>query len=276
MHKFNENAVEILKKRYLLRDEKGNFLEDPDGMLKRVAVAVAAAEKDLDLAARYSNIFYHMMADLDFLPNSPTLMNAGTEDPQCCACFVTKVVDSIDGIFTNLHDWAKIFKSGGGVGANFSRLRPENDHVRSTSGVSSGPISFMSVYDKMVDVLKAGGRRRGAAMGVLNCDHPDIIKFVKSKHVDKTLSNFNISVGITDSFMEAVKNDGSWELKHPHSDQGATTIRARELFDLIVDQAWHNGEPGVLFLDTINVANPTPELGNIDSTNPYIPCGVQG
>lgn len=271
--KLGVNAVSVLKRRYLMRNDRGEVIETPSQMFARVATAVARPDAIYDPGADLSAVadgFQSVMTSLQFLPNSPTLMNAGTEMGQLSACFVLPVEDSMTGIFETLKHMALIHQSGGGTGFSFSRLRPKGDVVRSTSGIASGPVSFMSIYDAATDVVKQGGRRRGANMGVLRVDHPDIIEFVTAKSDPRRLVNFNISVGVTDAFMEAVRSDGEYELLNPRSGNPVQRVRAREVFDLIVTMAWQTGDPGLAFLDTINRANPTPDLGGIESTNP---CG---
>ncbi|MGC8817084.1 MAG: vitamin B12-dependent ribonucleotide reductase [Candidatus Hadarchaeum sp.] len=270
--KLNLNAIRVLQRRYLLRDEQGKIIETPSQLFRRVARAVAAADGlhgATDLSGTEDK-FYRMMANLEFLPNSPTLMNAGAPLGQLAACFVIPVEDSMVGIFDALKTMALIHQSGGGTGFSFSRLRPAGDIVRSTKGVASGPVSFMRVFDVATDVIKQGGKRRGANMGVLRVDHPDILEFITAKVKEDALVNFNISVGVTDAFMEAVKNDEEYDLINPRTGSAERRLRAKEVFDLIVNMAWKTGDPGLIFLDEINRHNPTPQLGQIEATNP---CG---
>jgi ribonucleoside-diphosphate reductase alpha chain len=271
--KLSLNAVRVLERRYLLKDDRGNVIETPSQMFRRVAKAVASADrlyrKDADVK-RTEDEFYHVMANLEFLPNSPTLMNAGTEIGQLSACFVLPVYDSIDAIFDALKSMALIHKSGGGTGFSFSRLRPAGDLVKSTKGVASGPVSFMRIFDVATDVIKQGGKRRGANMGILRVDHPDIIEFITAKEKEGVLANFNVSVGVTDAFMKALKNDEEYDLINPRTGKAEKKLRARDVFDLIVTMAWRTGDPGIIFLDEINRHNPTPHVGIIESTNP---CG---
>jgi ribonucleoside-diphosphate reductase alpha chain len=271
--KLTVNALEVLRARYLLRDEKGNFTENPANLFQRVAKAIAKTDKiHQENPAETEKAFYHMMTKLEFLPNTPTLFNAGTNIGQLSACFVLPVQDSLEGVFTTVKNMALIEQTGGGVGFNFSTLRPKGDKVKSTKGVASGPVSFMRVFDVSTEVIKAGGKRRGAMMGILRADHPDILEFITAKQNPTLLSNFNVSVAVTDEFMQAVAADEMYWLVNPRNGERVKQLKAREVWRLIAHSAWASGDPGVVFIDEINRGNPTPEVGVIESTNP---CGEQ-
>jgi ribonucleoside-diphosphate reductase alpha chain len=267
------NTIEVLKKRYLVKDDWGNVIETPSELFRRVAFHVAQAEHKFKTGYSAEEIeerFYRMMRSLEFLPNSPTLMNAGTSLGQLSACFVVPVGDSIDEIFGALQNMAKIHQSGGGTGFNFSNLRPKGDLVSSTKGRASGPVSFMEIFNEATGIIVQGGRRRGANMGILRYDHPDIIEFIEAKAEKTRFSNFNLSVGVTDAFMEAVKKNTRFGLINPRTGKETQEVKARAVFDLIVNAAWRTGDPGLIFLDEINRRNPTPLVGLIEATNP---CG---
>jgi ribonucleoside-diphosphate reductase alpha chain len=271
----SENARTVLKRRYLRKDSEGRLQETPEQMFRRVARHVAGAEKNYGDEGHVKGIeerFYRLMTEFKFLPNSPTLMNAGRSLGQLAACFVLPVEDSMEGIFDALKNAALIHKSGGGTGFSFSRLRPKNSKVGTTGGVASGPVSFMKILNTATEQVKQGGTRRGANMAMLRVDHPDVLEFITSKKNNRDLNNFNISVGITDAFMEAVKKEDNYDLIDPRDDNKRGELSALEVYYALVRQAWENGDPGVVFLDRMNRDNPTPAIGDIESTNP---CGEQ-
>ena len=276
IQELTENAKVVLDRRYLSKDRDGNILEDPNGMFRRVAKNLSRADLKYGATEEQRQAtedeFYEMMWRLESLPNSPTLMNAGRELQQLSACFVLPIDDALDSIFDKVKQTALIHKSGGGTGFSFTRLRPSGDMVGSTGGIASGPVSFIRAFDTATDVVKQGGTRRGANMGILNVDHPDIKAFIRSKEDGKNLTNFNISIGITGDFMERVKAGHDYDLVNPRTGVVVGRENAREIFDLAVDMAWKTGDPGLIFLDEINKYNPNPQLGRIESTNP---CGEQ-
>jgi ribonucleoside-diphosphate reductase alpha chain len=271
--KLSISSIKVLERRYLKKDEHGRVAESPEELFRRVARAISAAEANYGSSSDRKSAeeaFFCMLSSLKFVPNSPTLMNAGTDMGQLSACFTLPVEDSIESIFETLKRMAIIHQSGGGTGFSFSRLRPRDDIVKSTQGVSSGPVSFMSIYDKATDVVRQGGRRRGANMGILRIDHPDILDFINCKRDNKSFRNFNISVAATDTFMRALARDGKYKLINPRSGKVTRELRAREVFEFIVTAAWECGDPGMIFIDEINRRQPTPSVGSIQSTNP---CG---
>jgi len=270
------NAILVLERRYLRKDENARVIESTGQMFRRIAKGIAGVEKQYGKsnaeANRWEDEFYRIMTQLEFIPNSPTLMNTGTDFRQLSACFVLPIEDSIESIFSTLKAAATIHKTGGGTGFAFSRLRPRGDIVKTTGGIASGPISFATIYDTATEVVKQGGRRRGANMGILRVDHPDIMDFIVAKEREGVLRNFNISVAVTDKFMQAVEKDQDFELINPRNDAVVKKLKARAIWNLIIMMAWKNGEPGVVFIDTVNKHNPTPQVGMMESTNP---CGEQ-
>lgn len=270
MLELTENAKIVFEKRFLARDALGRPTEAPEALLARVAAFVASNEGRG--RKKWEHLFFALMSDLRFLPNTPTLLNAGKERAQLAACFVLPVEDSLGGIFETLKHAALIHQSGGGTGFSFSNLRPKGSQVRSTAGVASGPVSFLRIFDATTETIRQGGARRGANMGVLRVDHPDIFEFIDLKSSGKELANFNLSVGVTDSFMSGVKSGGDLTLIDPLTGATAREVSCRDIFDRIVAGAWSSGDPGVVFLDRMNGFNPTPALGEFESTNP---CGEQ-
>ncbi len=273
---FSENALTVLETRYFRKGEDLKPIENAKQMFERVAGNIAKADKNYGASDEKINqtadVFYRLMTSLDFMPNSPTLMNAGAALQQLSGCFVLPIEDDMESIFQAIKDTAMIHKSGGGTGFSFSRLRPSNDAVKTTGGVASGPISFMRVFNAATEEIKQGGTRRGANMGILRIDHPDILHFIKSKADQTALNNFNISVGLTEDFMKTVENKEKFDLINPKTKEKVRSVDANKIFDLIVKMAWKNGEPGIIFLDRMNKDNPTPEIGEIEATNP---CGEQ-
>jgi ribonucleoside-diphosphate reductase alpha chain len=274
--KISGNSLTVLEKRYLARNERGDIIETAEELFSRVARFVASADSLYGASDEEINEsatkFYEMMAGMMFIPNSPTLMNAGRPLGQLSACFVLPVEDSMEGIFDSLKHMALIHKSGGGTGFSFSKLRPKNDMVSSTAGVSSGPVSFMNIFNAATETVKQGGTRRGANMAILNIDHPDIMEFIQAKSDLSSLTNFNISVALTDAFMKAARNGEDYDLINPRSGEKCGRLNAKKVYDLIIEMAWKNGEPGIIFIDRINEFNPLKKIGLIESTNP---CGEQ-
>jgi ribonucleoside-diphosphate reductase alpha chain len=272
---FRPIARRVLEERYLRRDPEGHVVETPEELFRRVARGVAAAEArygGTPAVARQAEAFYEAMTAFKFLPNTPTLMNADFPEGQLAACFVIPILDDMRSILEGVRDMALIHQTGGGTGFSFTHLRPKGDQVRSTGRVATGPVGFMRIFDTTTDVVKQGGRRRGANMGILNVDHPDILEFIKVKADPGAMANFNLSVGVTDAFMEAVTRDDTYSLINPRTQKEVGRLRAREVFDLACRHALQTGDPGLLFLDAIERANPTPEVGRLEATNP---CGEQ-
>ena len=273
MTELSANARRVLDARYLRRDAAGRLVETPEELFWRVARAVAQAEATLgsELAAeKWSRVFHDLLTALDFLPNSPALMNAGAPLGQLAACFVLPIDDTMESIFDALRAMALVQRTGGGTGFSLSRLRPRGDPLESTGGQASGPVSFMRIFDSATENIKQGGRRRGANMAVLRVDHPDIVEFVDAKLDGQSFRNFNLSVGVTDRFMQAAETDARYELIHPGTARATASVSARQVFDRLAEAAWRSGDPGVVFLDEMNRRNPTPGLGSFETTNP---CG---
>ena len=275
----SENSSTVLQRRYLAKDREGRVIEEPEEMFRRVARNLAEAEllepdADVSVAEGFAEEFYQLLSNLEFLPNSPTLMNAGRELQQLSACFVLPVPDDMEGIFESAKHTALIHKSGGGTGFAFSRLRPESDIVGSTGGIASGPVSFIKIFDTATDVVKQGGTRRGANMGILNIEHPDIRRFIQAKDDDQSLQNFNISVALTEKFMQAVEAGADYDLVNPRTGEHAGRLNAKQVFDELVQSAWKTGDPGIIFIDRMNEpgSSPVPKRGPIEATNP---CGEQ-
>ncbi len=271
--KLSNNGLRVLEARYLQRDRQRRITETPEQLFESVASSIANAELLLDNDQQFDywqDRFNRLLTSLDFLPNSPTLMNAGKTMGQLSACFVLPVEDSMEDIFEAVKLMALVQRTGGGTGFSFSKLRPKGDLVASTSGEASGPVSFMKIFDCATENIKQGGKRRGANMGMLRVDHPDILEFITAKRDETILPNFNISVGVTDSFMQDLEEGREYDLIHPQTGRSVGTLRAKQVFEAIVEAAWQTGDPGLLFLDTINHANPTPHLGRLEATNP---CG---
>lgn len=269
----SDNSLQVLRARYLLKGENGEIIESPSQMFSRVAHFVSRVETAYqEDSAHWEERFRELMVSMKFLPNSPAIMNAGKPEGQLAACFVLPVEDSMKSIFDTLKNAALILQSGGGTGFSFSRLRPKFDAVRSTGGIASGPVSFMKIYNAATEVIKQGGARRGANMGILRVDHPDILEFLTIKRNENELVNFNISVAVPDSFMEALSLDGEYELINPRTGKSAGKLKASAVFGEIVESAWETGDPGLVFIDRMNESNPTPQLGQFESTNP---CGEQ-